>query len=235
MILKKDITGISCLLIEEGLDELTFLHKSILDFFAASYVKKFNETNSKSFYSDKNLKHQKWIPVLYFLKTIDTYKYAKFYAIEKFKNQLSLLESIIKNRDFSSKISEILIDFYGKLNFVYKLDETKDKYYIAYLETNNVVGLETSNFDQDFANFVFAEFLMEIEPRDVMRQQIEKINEIDGSLAYSIKIDYLIESNWIEKIINFAQTCKEKIMIIIRNYEEAVLKEESKEELFFIE
>lgn len=76
---------------------------------------------------------------------------------------------------------------------------------------------------------------MEIEPRDVMRQQIEKINEIDGSLAYSIKIDYLIESNGIEKIINFAQTWKEKIMIIIRNYEEAVLKEESKEELFFIE
>ena len=37
---KNDITKTACLMLEEGLDSITYLHKSILDYYSAAYVKK---------------------------------------------------------------------------------------------------------------------------------------------------------------------------------------------------
>lgn len=78
---RKDIVKVSCLLIEEGLDLTTFLHKSILDYHAAAFVKNLNDARAQKFYSAAAKDFKKWQQVLSFLKVIDQTRYAKDYYL----------------------------------------------------------------------------------------------------------------------------------------------------------
>ena len=85
---KADITNTACLMLAEGLDSITYLHKSILDYYAASFVRKLNEKNSSHFYQAMLKKTLGWEDVLSFLKSIDSFRYSQkfilpFVAAEK--------------------------------------------------------------------------------------------------------------------------------------------------------
>ena len=77
---RMDITKVACLMLQEGLDTYTFLHKSILEYYAAAYVKNAIEENSIVFYNEMVSTSNGWLEVLQFLKSIDSYRYQKFYA-----------------------------------------------------------------------------------------------------------------------------------------------------------
>ena len=75
-------------MLAEGLDSITYLHKSILDYYAASFVRKLNEKNSSHFYQAMLKKTLGWEDVLSFLKSIDSFRYSQkfilpFVAAEK--------------------------------------------------------------------------------------------------------------------------------------------------------
>jgi len=79
---RKDIIKVACLLIEEGLDLTTFLHKSILDYHAAAFVKELHDKQANSFYLAAMKDYRKWQHVLAFLKVIDEARYARDYYLE---------------------------------------------------------------------------------------------------------------------------------------------------------
>lgn len=78
---KADITNTACLMLVEGIDSITYLHKSILDYYAASFVRKLNEKNSAHFYQAMLKKTLGWEDVLSFLKSIDSFRYSQKFIL----------------------------------------------------------------------------------------------------------------------------------------------------------
>jgi len=78
---KEDITKVACLMLVDGIDAVTFLHKSILEYYAAAFVKSLNDENAKLFYDAALEKSRGWEDVLTFLKSIDGFRYARDYLI----------------------------------------------------------------------------------------------------------------------------------------------------------
>lgn len=76
-----DISDVTCLIISEG-DEWRFIHKSIQEYFTASYIRRVPENNAKKIYSELVKKYrQDWVAEIKFLSEIDEYRYAKYFFI----------------------------------------------------------------------------------------------------------------------------------------------------------
>lgn len=95
---RKDIVRVACLMLEEGIDLTTFLHKSILDYYAAAFVLHCTEELSGMFYQSAYQSYSQWKHVLDFLKSVDTYRYSKFYILPNFKIVQQELSSALLDR-----------------------------------------------------------------------------------------------------------------------------------------
>jgi hypothetical protein len=79
----KDIEVVTNMILKES-EEYTFIHKSIQEFFAASFLVKKPDSSIKKFYQkllDKPVGARRWEQEIRFLSEIDTYRYFKFYFI----------------------------------------------------------------------------------------------------------------------------------------------------------
>lgn len=108
---RKDIVKVACLMVEEGLDTTTFLHKSILDYHAASFVKTLPENTAKDFYFSAFHNYRLWTNVVEFLKSIDTNRYYRHYVIKHLKPQVTQLSKIIHSADPAILISYLEENF----------------------------------------------------------------------------------------------------------------------------
>lgn len=81
---KHDIIKVSCLMQEEGL-HIDFLHKSLLDYFSAAFIKHCTSPQAESFYKEvpTDTLFYSWRQVITFLSQIDKYRYEKYFAIPK--------------------------------------------------------------------------------------------------------------------------------------------------------
>lgn len=82
---KLDLTKVACLMIEEGIDTTTFLHKSIMEYYAASFVKHSADEVASMFYAEVVPDSRHWWEVLSFLREIDTFRYSRDFAIPESK------------------------------------------------------------------------------------------------------------------------------------------------------
>lgn len=82
-----DIVKVACLMLEDGIDSTTFLHKSILEYFAAAFVRRLGEENAILFYSAVVDDGKEWEEVLRFLKSIDSFRYSRHYLIPAVKKE----------------------------------------------------------------------------------------------------------------------------------------------------
>lgn len=82
---KLDITKVACLMIEEGFDTTTFLHKSIMEYYAASFIKRSADEVAAMFYAEVVPDSRYWWEVLSFLREIDTFRYSRDFAIPESK------------------------------------------------------------------------------------------------------------------------------------------------------
>jgi hypothetical protein len=88
---RHDITKVACLMLEDGIDSITYLHKSILEFYAAAFVKRLNDEHAKMFYESVVEKDTNWEEVLIFLKSIDPVRYSRNYilpVVERAKTEI---------------------------------------------------------------------------------------------------------------------------------------------------
>lgn len=82
---KLDLTKVACLMIEEGLDTTTFLHKSIMEYYAASFIKHSADEVATMFYNEVVSDSRHWWEVLSFLREIDTFRYSRDFALPESK------------------------------------------------------------------------------------------------------------------------------------------------------
>ncbi len=79
----KDIINITCLILHEG-GEYRFIHNSVQEYYAASFIKNRPEDVAKSFYSvcvNDNRAASQWSQELEYLSSIDKYRHHKYYLI----------------------------------------------------------------------------------------------------------------------------------------------------------
>lgn len=77
-----DITKIACLMLEEGLDLTTFLHKSIMEYYAAAFIAHSTDEVAQLFYFRAPKNYKQWESVITFLRDIDPYRFAKHYTLK---------------------------------------------------------------------------------------------------------------------------------------------------------
>ncbi|WP_180699812.1 NACHT domain-containing protein [Pseudomonas crudilactis] len=102
---RKDIIKVACLMLEEGVNEVTFLHKSILEYYAAAFIKHSSPEVATLFYEEAGLdKYRRWGDVLRFLAAIDSYRYSKEYILKGGPAFLAKLQELIRDGSDSAMI-----------------------------------------------------------------------------------------------------------------------------------
>jgi len=96
---RHDIVKVACLMLEEGIDLTTFLHKSILDYFAAAFIIHNEEDLAEAFYSEAFSNYDTWTHVIKFLSEADKYKYSKYYILPSFPAYAQWLEATISTQE----------------------------------------------------------------------------------------------------------------------------------------
>ncbi|OCW27149.1 hypothetical protein BBG20_13835 [Pseudomonas aylmerensis] len=102
---REDIIKVACLMLEEGLDMITFLHKSILDYHAAAFVRDLSDEQIIDFYLVSFENYGQWEHVLQFLKTIDPVRYAREYTLKNLPVALEELNAIINKKNTNDLIT----------------------------------------------------------------------------------------------------------------------------------
>lgn len=97
---KHDLTKVACLMLEEGLDNTTFLHKSIMEYYAAAFIAHSMDEVASMFYIGVQESSRPWWEVLSFLKNIDPYRFTRdFEVIELKKIQTTILSPLASRQD----------------------------------------------------------------------------------------------------------------------------------------
>lgn len=118
---KKDITKVACLMLEDGIDSITFLHKSILEYYAAAFVRRLTEDNAKKFYELAIDSGSEWQEVLTFLKSIDTFRHAKCYLIPAIAKERETIPPPTPTTS-TSEIIKIINSLYPDLGVYFRID-----------------------------------------------------------------------------------------------------------------
>jgi len=96
---RKDIVNVACLMLEDGYDQISFLHKSILEYHAASFIKNSSSEIAIDFYEAAAHQLHPWVEVLSFLKYIDEFRYGKYYILEYYPVELEQISYAIQSQD----------------------------------------------------------------------------------------------------------------------------------------
>jgi hypothetical protein len=121
---RKDIVDVACLMLEEGVGLTTFLHKGILDYFAAAFVRRTNANAVQRFYVKSADNFARWEHVLGFLSRIDDYRFSKFFELGPLKDECIRISGILSDRDLSRLLSY--------------LDEGREKIVFTYRHNTNL-------------------------------------------------------------------------------------------------
>lgn len=92
---RSDIINATNLMLAEGINETTFLHKSIMEFHAASFIKNSSDEVAEIFYERALLQFGMWQEVISFLANIDAYRYASWFILRDYPILHEKLKAIL--------------------------------------------------------------------------------------------------------------------------------------------
>lgn len=185
----KDISKIACLVVEEGLD-FHFIHKSVREYHAASFIKRRPESFAIKYYQSMlSGKWSEWRQELNFLSQVDEYRFTKYFMIPYIEDLFTSYQIDLKTEQ-PTKNS-------------YKFMEVIDQYVINILKDfSKIVSFEFSSLDnRDFldnkfqtdfhivAQTVFASVnVKNVSLIPYKKELLKKIIEDEDSGSESVKI-----------------------------------------------
>ncbi|AYQ41773.1 hypothetical protein BLA9940_05409 [Burkholderia aenigmatica] len=176
---KHDIVKVACLLLEEGVGDFAFLHKSVAEYFAASFVRRLQEPPAKKFYDDALRNHGRWSGLLQFLEKIDNFRFNKYHFIPERTIFLELLQNSqgdITNNSLKDYIDKIFKDA------TIEVTDTNGNFRI----TNT--RIELTSISADSVTTLESAFLKEVITR-FLEHLPDKFNILDDTNCFSIKRD----------------------------------------------
>ncbi|WP_169449496.1 NACHT domain-containing protein [Oceanobacter kriegii] len=145
-----DMNKVASLLIYEGM-EYSFVHKSVLDYFSACYVRNSIDDFAYRFYSSMANSHSSWGQQLGFLSGIDTYRYLKGFYIPYLKRILRFygVRDFEKfNEDEVARVEDILKShcfYYNQEGFETQMDQSESLFF-TYDDTYNLISSKIERF-----------------------------------------------------------------------------------------
>jgi hypothetical protein len=109
---RHDIVKVACLMQEDGLF-ITFVHKSLLDYFSAAFISNRTEKQAEKIYTSIRKDLKRWNATLQFLQHIDKYRFARDFAIPELTQSIKFL-SPEADEDASGKA--LFETLYGEAN-----------------------------------------------------------------------------------------------------------------------
>ncbi|WP_226454844.1 NACHT domain-containing protein [Pseudomonas sp. AF03-9] len=99
---RKDIVNVACLMLEDGYEQVSFLHKSILEYHAASFVRHSSSEMACEFYEIAASDMNSWDDVLGFLKYMDEFRYGKHFTLKYYPAELEEISLVILSQNEES-------------------------------------------------------------------------------------------------------------------------------------
>lgn len=210
--LKAELSETLCLMMKEGL-KISFIHKSVQEFFAAYFVKKLGyEENVKKIYTHlRQSKFLSWAQELRFLAEIDKYRYLEHFRIpdiQDFQNCIqykTTSKTKITQKNFKSFISNL------EIYFIFPKVEQKGQTKVILLEVSTL----TPTLDEWIRKMQIAQ-KFGLSYMDGVREYFESSQ--DMNILSPIRLDkYLREQpeeskQWFAKLVEFSDKLeKEKI------------------------
>jgi hypothetical protein len=111
---RHDVIKIACLMQEDGL-MLSFVHKSLLDYFSAAFISSRTDNQAQQIYTSVQAVTREWRPTLQFLQHIDKYRYSRYFAIPRIKADLAFLrgndsENAIEEEQYEKLFNAVIKD-----------------------------------------------------------------------------------------------------------------------------
>lgn len=175
----KDITKVTCLLVEEGF-RYHFIHKSIREFHAACYIKNSTEALKIKFYSHAINNTASYRQELSFLCYLDEYMYKKYFLIPHIQNKLTRLQFNTQTQESNITAKEVLSGYTAIGDY----DKEKNIHIfqgISYADSSYVAN-DFHNLHDKFVNFSFR---ISKKMRKEYRENIRNIKRSDPNFEYS--------------------------------------------------
>lgn len=210
---QKDIVKGACLMLEEGVDTTTFLHKSLMEYYAAAFIKHSTDEVAELFYKEASKSHRQWHEVIGFLSSIDPYRFSKNFALPQIEN--TYIQHI---KPLNTKETKELIKVFTKniknSCIYFRNINKKDVFDIGVFQVVKNPGYYTEQLNSMNLHCVLKNM-----PHVATLEQLENI--------LSKKIDILIEDNQVE--IPFFESLthigEENYWNTIQLYEQWVMKQ----------
>lgn len=184
-----DMTKVVCLVVVDGL-EYSFIHKSIQEFFVASYVAKTPESASAKFYDVMKSRFYDFRMELAFLKVIDQYRYLKFLYLPLLEKFLSFF-----NFDYEYFFKVTFEEVFFKVVYERDLSQLKS---VGGLKTPRCyVYFPSIKKDSDFSDaesfFIYSELLGIAIDQALTKIEIHKTNGLALLYYDNSEIDNFVD------------------------------------------
>ncbi len=220
---KKDIINVACLVIEEGLDIKTFLHKSILEYHAAAFICGLPDEQAEYFYSTAYQNYERWEHVLKFLESIDKFRFAEFYILKHLPAELATLSATLATKNIDALLS-----------YIETLAPNSNVEFSEYKMSKFSRTMTKKSELRDVVFEKLPKIFFEI-CRHVTSEEISRIamrNGQDSETAQSIPIRHVITELGEDKLFTALKTIEFDLQLRIQYFAEFVESEKLKGSLF---
>jgi len=148
---KHDVIKVACLLQEDGL-YTSFVHKSLLDYFPAAFIKNCTDEQSLRIYEAIAPNWEQWQYVLNFLAYIDKYRFAKYFAIPHIKSSLIKVGAVNGKitKELAQRLIEGTFDQHTYFKFVFQ-PEFHEFFQVEFYDYHDILdNYFFSNFNDGF-------------------------------------------------------------------------------------
>ena len=196
-----DIVKITCLILRDG-EEYRFIHKSVQEYYSASFLAKKPEMWIKEFYSrliEKQL-YFRWENEIAFLSEIDKYRYEKFYLLPLLTGLAGVSEDNLLANNKGNVLEKLRNSFF-EFRLTLAVDPKKNE--------TGLVGLGHSllaSMVPMLTNFIISSFFaLNFRPAIVFLNSSKMFTPIEtkhAGAAYELKVKDLIELHFMEREID---------------------------------
>lgn len=151
-----DMTKVACLMLEDGSDSISYLHKSILEYYAAAFVRRLDDESANLFYRAIGENAAAWKDVLVFLKSIDAVRYSRFYVLPVISSHRQTIISPLAGAS-DAQLARLTSELYPGLGVYYRQHEDGKYHRGPVGDLWSRAGEEIGNFGFLLMDVIFSE------------------------------------------------------------------------------
>lgn len=229
---RNDITQVACLMQEEGFD-ITFVHQSIQEYYAAAFIRHCHDDAAEKFYTTivSGMEYHRWAQVVVFLKQIDAYRWAKFFRVPVIDTVLSYL-CVDAMSDTAVSLDGVKSAFNG-MGMHYHYNKEDDKFHRGgFGNVNNLFQVGLSELLSVVADMAFFETDKMTNSNSRCWKYLDKERALGSPERITVPIDHIFDTASFNNVLLVANKEVKALRQEREELRRQVLQEESKVLIF---